>query len=272
MKIKFSIKTIIIAILVIVVLFYTLFPIIWVIEGSLKTRTQNRSIPPVWIFTPTLRAWNELGPNFMLYFTNSLIVASSSVLLCLVLGLPTAYALARFKLKGRKNILMTILSTRMAPPFAFIVPYYLLMRDLRLLDTQLSLVLIYIGFNLSFVIWILEGFIEELPVEIEEAALVDGCSRLGVLRRITIPLIAPGIVVTATLTFIFCWNEFLFAYILTRETAVTLPPAIASTIAFMNIDWEKMCAYATASMIPSLTLALLVRKYLVRGLTLGAIK
>jgi len=269
-------RTILIYFVVFVFSVYALFPVVWIVEGSFKSTAEIYQIPPAWIpglhWIPTLRAYNHVASVAVRYLTNSLIVSAFAVVLALVVGLPAAYSLARFSLKRKRDVLIWILSTRMAPPFAFIVPIFLIIRDLALLDTHTALILVYLVFNLSFVIWILKGFIEELPKEIEESALVDGCTRLGAMRRITIPLIAPGIVVTLTLTFIFSWNEFLFANILTREVATTLPPAVAKYLTYMKLDWDVMCALSTIAIMPVLVLSLTVRRYLARGLTLGAIK
>ena len=269
-------RTILIYFVVSIFSVYALFPVVWIVEGSFKSTAEIYQIPPAWIpglhWIPTLRAYNHVGSVAVRYLTNSLIVSAIAVVLALVVGLPAAYSLARFNLKRKRDVLIWILSTRMAPPFAFIVPIFLIVRDLGLLDTHAALILVYLVFNLSFVIWILKGFIEELPKEIEESALVDGCTRLGAMRRITIPLIAPGIVVTLTLTFIFSWNEFLFANILTREVATTLPPAVAKYLTYMKLDWDVMCALSTIAIMPVLVLSLAVRRYLARGLTLGAIK
>lgn len=258
--------------LVFIFLLFSLLPIVWIIEGSLKTRKQNDMIPPIWIFKPTFKAYEGISRGLLRYFSNSLLVSSASVILSLIIGLPAAYALARFNLKRKMDIITWMPSTKMAPGFAFVVPFYLLMKDLVLLDTQLALIITYLPFNLAFIVWILQGFIQELPAEIEEAAMIDGCSRVGTLRRITIPLVMPRIVATATLAFITSWNEFLFAYILTREKAVTIPPMIAARVSLYKIDWEEMCAFSTVAMLPVIALSLLIRKYLVRGLTLGAVK
>jgi len=267
-----TIRFAIVYLLAFIFLFASLFPIIWIIEGSLKTPDQNRAIPPTWIFQPTLEAYKGIAPGLLKYFSNSLIVSSASVVLSLMIGLPAAYALARFNFKQSRSLTIWILSTKMAPGFAFVVPFYLIMRALNLLDTLIALTLVYLTFDLAFVVWIMQGFVEEIPVEIEEAAMLDGCTRLDVLRRITIPLVLPGVIVTATLGFVASWNEFLFAYVLTREAAVTIQPMIASRVSFYKIDWEQMCAYSTVAMLPVMVLSLSVRKYLTRGLTLGALK
>jgi len=267
-----KIKSALTYLLIFLILLYTLLPIVWIIEGSFKTHEQNSRVPPVWIFQPNFEAYDRISSRIFHFFSNSVIISVSSVLAAISISVFAAYSLSRFDVRRKRDIEVFILSTRMGPAFAFIVPFYLIMRDLKLLDTQIAVIFIYTAVNVSFAVWILKGFIDEVPVEIEDAALVDGCSRLKVLLYVTLPLVYPALIVTGTLGFITSWNEFLFAFILTREAAVTLPPAIASNVSFMNIDWEAMCAYATVSMLPVLTLALLVRKHLARGLTLGAIK
>lgn len=269
---KSVLKRFLIFILILLFLVFNVAPILWIVAGSFKTHYQNIAIPPALVFTPTLENYKAILQGLPHYFLNSFVIALASVSLSLILGVPAAYALNRLKIKGKENIKMWILSIRMGPPFAFMVPFYLIMQQLRLLDTQISLILVYTTFNLTFLIWLLEGFIGEIPLALEESALIDGCSRLDVLRRITLPLVAPGIIATATLCFISSWNEYIFALILTREAAMTVPLAIATRVSFMNICWEEMCAYSTLATLPTMGLCLLFRKYLVRGLTFGAIK
>ena len=256
-------------------LIFCFVPILWLVEGSFKTHSQDITIPPLWIFPPTLENYEAILGVCAPYFLNSAVVSIVSTLVSLLLSIPAAYALSRLSLKGKDTIKMTILSIRMGPAFASIVPFYLLMKNFgpfRLLDTQISLILIYTVFNLTFLIWLLEGFMNEIPLQLEEGAMLDGCSRLGALTRITLPLITPGLVVAATLCFIFSWNEYFFALALTREAAVTVPLGIAMRVSFMNIPWEEMCAYSTLAILPTLLVCILFRKYLVRGLTFGAVK
>lgn len=266
-------EMILLSLIIITFVVWALLPVIYVVEGSFKTRDQNEAIPPLLLFIPNFDAWGRALAVIGDPLKSSLIVASSSVAIAFVLGLPAAYALSRLNIKRKRDLLIWILSSRMAPPFGAIIPLYILMKMLNILDTYGSVIMIYLVFNLAFIIWILKGFIDDLPLAIEESALIDGCSRLGVLMRITIPLIAPGIVVTLTLCFIFSWNEFLFANILlSSATLRTLPPVVAGQVTYMNIDWEKMCALSTVAMVPVIALSLAVRRYLVRGLTLGALK
>jgi multiple sugar transport system permease protein len=253
-------------------LVFSFVPILWLVEGSFKTHAQEITIPPLWIFTPTLKNYATILNVVSTFFFNSAVISIVSTLLSLVLSVPAAYALSRLSIKGKDNIKMSILSIRMGPAFASIVPFYLLMQYFGLLDTQISLILIYTVFNLTFLIWLLEGFMNEIPIQLEESAMIDGCSRLGALTRITLPLITPGLVVAATLCFIFSWNEYFFALALSRVSAVTVPVGIANRVSFMNIPWEEMCAFSTLAILPPLLVCILFRKYLVRGLTFGAIK
>lgn len=267
------IKLVIIYGFLVLALLTYVFPIFWATLSSFKTPKQAEvAATPIFIFKPTLKNYQEvLRGEFPRYLLNSLIIATINVLLCLILGVPAGYALARHRFKGGNNLAFWILSIRMAPAFGFIVPFYLIFRDLRLLDTHLSLVLLYLLPNLPFTIWMIRGFVQDLPKEIEESAMIDGCSRMGALQKIVFPLIKPGIAATAILAFIFSWNEFLFAYIITRTSARTVPVAIASYVGYMGIEWTKMCACATISSIPIIIFFLLVQKHVVRGLTLGAL-
>jgi len=254
-------------------LIWTLFPIYWIFLTSLKTTQQVNTMPPLFFFEPTLETYAKLfSGEAMLAFRNSLIISSSTVLIGLMIGFPAAYTLARVKFRARDQLNFWVLSMRMAPPFAFLVPYYLTFRFFRLLDTYPALIIVNMTFTLPFTIWMLESVVEEMPVELEEAALVDGCSRAGVMWRIVAPLIAPSIAATAILSFVFCWNEFFFAYVLTGNSTRTMPVMLTSLIGLMGVDWVKMSAAGTISIIPTIILALLAQRFLVRGLTMGAIK
>ena len=254
-------------------LVWTLFPIYWIFLTSLKTTQQVNTMPPLFFFKPTLETYAKLfSGETMLAFRNSLIVSSSTVLVGLLIGFPAAYTLARVRFRARDQVNFWVLSMRMSPPFAFLVPYYLTFRFFRLLDTYPALIIVNMTFTLPFTIWMLESVIEEMPVEMEEAALVDGCSRAGVMWRIVAPLTAPSIAATAILSFVFCWNEFFFAYVLTGASTRTMPVMLTSLIGLMGVDWVKMSAAGTISIVPTIILALLAQRFLVRGLTMGAIK
>lgn len=268
-----SFTTIALYFLIALFLIWTLFPVLWIFLTSLKTIQQVNALPPVLIFKPTFENYVQIfSGKALASLQNSLIISSSTVVLGIVIGLPAAYVLARARFRARGQVNFWILSMRMAPPFAFIVPYYLTFRFFGLLDTHLALIIINLTFSLPFAIWMLESVIGDLPVEIEEAALIDGCSRLGVIRQIVIPLTAPSIAATAILTFIFSWNEFFFANILTGTTTRTVPVMLISFIGLMGVNWVQMAAAGIVAIVPTIILALLAQRYLVRGLTLGAVK
>jgi len=258
---------------IVVALILFLFPVYWIIATSFKSTGDIASPIPVFLYTPTVSAYARLlTSEFPRFFLNSLVIAVSSVFLSLLLGAPAAYGLARFRFRFQENLKFWVLSARMAPPFGFVVAFYLIFRSLHLLDTYWALIIMYLAFNLPFMIWLLFGFFQDVPKDLEEAALVDGCTEWGAFRRIVLPAVAPGLAAAAVLGFVYSWQEFLYAFVLAGSSTRTVPVAIASEIGFYGIEWDKMCAIATLSMIPMFSLALLVQRYLVRGLTMGAVK
>jgi multiple sugar transport system permease protein len=261
-----------------VALLFALAPVYWMLTISLKSEIDHFATPPPWfIFTPTLEHYYEafVARAFGQYLLNSAIVAVASTACALVIGTLAAYALARFQLPWQlnKHLSLWILSTRMFPAIVTVVPLFLMMRDVRLLNTRASLVIVYTAFNLPFVIWMMRGFFADLPRDLEEAALVDGDSRVGALVRIVLPLVAPGLAATAVFCLIVSWNEFLFALVLTQtDTAMTLPVGIAGRVTQYEIKWGVMSAAATVAIVPILVFALALQRYLVRGLSMGAVK
>ena len=256
---------------------FGLFPLYMMITTSLKTDLQTFEWPPVWIFTPTFHSYyNALfvfgGRSADHYLLNSLVVTLSSSALAVFLGAMAAYGLARFRFSGNRDIAFYILSTRFAPPVGFIVPIYLMVQRSGLLDSQLALIIVYTSMNLSFVTWILRGFFLEIPIEIEEAALVDGYTRWQVFLRVALPLVKPGLAATVILSAIFSWNEFLFASILAPGDAATIPVYLAGFSASMNIDWGEYMAVGTMAVLPIMIFTLALQRHLVRGLTFGAVR
>jgi multiple sugar transport system permease protein len=255
-----------------------LAPIYWLITISLKSEIDQFAQPPLWFgFTPTLRHYADIFGRdaFGRYFLNSLIVATCSTLIAIVLGLPAAYGLVRFRWPRdwARRISFWILSNRMLPPIVTIIPLFLMLRQVRMLNSLSGLVLVDVTLNLPFVVWMMRGFLEDLPREIEEAALLDGESRLGVLLRIVLPLVRPGLSATAVFCLIVSWNEFLFALILSQtESAMTLPVGIASHVTQYEIQWGAMSAAGVVAMLPVLIFAAAAQRYFVRGLSLGALK
>lgn len=255
-----------------------LFPVVWMVLTSFKNEKEFFSYPPVFI-PKSFSLVNYLnamrfppdGRGGLQGVRDSLIVSAGSMAVSLLLGASAAYSFARFR-TGGQNVSFWVLSTRMFPPVASALPLFLLFRSLHLLDTHLALITANTVFNLPFVIWLLKGFFEDLPAELEEAALVDGASIFGAFRRIALPLVAPGLVVTALLSFIFTWNEFMFALLLTRSEVRTLTIIVPSLVGGHEILWGEIAAVGVVAIIPNVLLALLLQRYLVRGLTLGAVK
>ncbi len=273
---------------------FLFFPIYWTITVSFKPEGEYFSRVPHWVpKRPTLSHYKEVifPPKKVIekktavgvvsvgqigtvlrFAYNSLLIAGGSVLLSLLLAIPAAYALARFDFRAKDNLLFYILSTRMFPPIALAIPLFLLYRDIKLLDTHLGMILIYTVFNLSFAIWMLKGFFQDIPKEIEESGLLDGCTQFSVLWRVLLPLVAPGVAATMVFCFVLSWNEFLFALLLTRAQATTLPVALAGFKDLRGIMWGQMAAASMFCIVPLLIFTFAVQKYLVRGLTFGAMK
>jgi ABC-type glycerol-3-phosphate transport system permease component len=257
-----------------IALIATLFPIFWIFTISIKTQRDAFAMPPVWFFKPVwsnyTRIWQTAG--FARAFQNSVIVTIIGVLLALAVGIPAAYALNRLSFRGKKMLRIWLLIAYMFPEFLFIIPMYVLYQRLGLYDTQLGLALVYQVFVLPFAIWLLRGFFEDVPAELEDAALIDGCSRFQTLRQIYIPLTAPGIAATAILIAIWIWNELTIALALTFDTAKTVTVAVAGFRGYASIDWGGMTAASIVSIIPMLIFAAIAQRYIVEGLTLGAVK
>ncbi len=251
-----------------------LFPPFMLFLTSIKTNVDALKYPPVWVFRPVTSNYKEIFSliPFGHYMFNSLVVALVSTLIALSVGSLAAYGLARFRFKRSKDLSFWILSIRMTPPVAAAIPIFIIMRTLHLLDSYLALILAYCTFNIPFAVWLLRGFFQEIPREIEESAMVDGCSPFAAFWRISIPLIAPGIAATGIFTFIFSWNEFLFALILTGTRAQTVPVALTGFIRETGIMWSHMAAAGVLAMVPMVVFTALVQKNLVKGLTMGAIK
>jgi multiple sugar transport system permease protein len=213
------------------------------------------------------------GPSpYVTRLRNSVIIAGLSTVLSVVLGVFAAYAFSRFKVPGKDDLLFFILSTRMLPAVVVTIPIFLMYRQLSLFDTHLGMILLYTTFNLSFSVWLLKGFIDEIPKEYEEAALVDGYSRLQAFFKIVLPQAATGIAATAVFCLIFAWNEYAFALMMTSENARTAPPGIATMLGRGGIEWSAIAAGSLGFLIPVVIVTFTLRKYLLRGITFGAIR
>jgi len=257
-------------------LFLTLFPLYWLLISSLKSDPELfRSVPTFFPERPTLGAYRDLFAirNVGQFLLNSLIVVSASVIASLTIGSAAAYSLARFRSSANRPILFAILLTRMIPGIVIVVPIFLMIRSLHLLNTYAGLTLVYTALNLPFVIWMMRSFFNEIPVELEEAAMVDGDSRLSALVRIILPLAAPGLAATAFFAVISTYNEFVFALILTSTDDTMTVPVGTATLSFKtSVDWGAMTAMAVIGILPVVILAIALQRHFVRGLTLGAVK
>jgi multiple sugar transport system permease protein len=253
---------------------WTLFPILWTLSISLRTEVDALAMPPKWIFLPTLNSYSLVlaKARFAGYFANSVIITLSATFLSLVVGVPAAYVLARYQFSRRKDIDFWFLGSRMAPPVAAIIPYFVLARSLRLMDTRIAVVLVYLTIGLPLVVWVMKGFFLEVPQELEDAAMVDGCGRFGTFARVSLPLVAPGMGAAAILCFLFMWSELMFALVLTESKAKTAAVGMMQFMGFHEIMWSQLSAAAMLLLIPSIIFIALAQRSLVRGLTSGAVK
>jgi len=252
---------------------FLLFPVIWLALMAFKPDDVMFARPTQWTFTPTLDHFSYvIESGFVQYLWTSVILAVVSTALVVLIGTPAAYAFARFELRARDDLFLFILATRMAPPICLVIPFYLIFSRIELLDTFTGLTLAYLTFNLSFYIWVLRSFCRDLPVELEEAAMLEGYTRFGVFLRVALPLLKSGIVSTAMLCAIFAWNEFLFAFMLGGQSVKTLPVAIPLLITAQGVKWGEMALVGMAALIPVFIAVALLQKQIVRGLTMGAVK
>ncbi len=257
------------AALLVLILF--LAPFLWMVIMSLRPSMDAFEL--TLFFTPTLEAYRQLiAGNFLQPFGNSLMVSVLSTFFSLLLGVPAAWVLTRWRFRARRYVALWILVTRMAPPIAFTIPFFLAWRWLGLQDTIIGLAIVYLTFNLAIVIWLMQTFFSAVPVALEEAAWMDGCSLWGSFWRVSLPLVKPGLAATAILCFIFSWNDFFYALILTRTNAITAPVAIVNFLQYEGWEWSKIAASGTLVMLPVVAFTLLVRRYLVHGLTAGGLK
>lgn len=259
---------------ILVVIAVSLLPYVWMVLTSLKTRVDLLSTTPKWIFKPTFDNYIEafIGKKFLFYLRNSVVVGLLSLALSLVIGLPCAYAISRFEFGGKGHFFFYILTTRMAPPVAFALPMYILFSKIGILGTHLGLVLAHSTITLSFVTWIMKSFFDDIPIEIDQAALTDGYTQFGTFLKVILPMIKPGIVATSLFAFISSWNEFLFALVLGGKLSRTLPSAIPGLVTPHGTLWGQVAAAGTVITVPVIVMAFLLQKHLVRGLSFGAVK
>ena len=285
----------------------TMVPLLWIFATAFKSGPDSIAYPPKVVFTPSAEGFCNLfttrsrqtpdyiatlppasgacdaitrasnmvivgTSNYTPRFINSLIIAFGSTALSVLLGVTAAYAFSRFKVPGKDDLLFFILSTRMMPPIAVAIPIYLMYREVGLSDTRIGMILLYTAVNVSLAVWLLKGFIDEIPREYEEAALIDGYTRLQAFFKVVLPQATTGIVATAIFCLIFAWNEYAFAVLLTSGEAQTAPPFIPIIIGEGGQDWPAVAAGTTLFLLPILVFTVLLRKHLLRGITFGAIR
>ena len=254
---------------------WTLVPILWMVMGSLKTSGGDFSMPPRIFFIPDLSNYENLfapGKPFLSYARNSIIASISATGIGLLAGSMAGFALAWGRIRREKDISFWIISTRMAPIAAVILPLYMIFLEAGVLNTLFGLVIAYVTFTLPFSTWMMKIFFESIPEEVIDAAKIDGCSAFRTFRKIALPLVRPGIVVTGILCFIFCWNDYLFAAVFTSADRQTIPVAVTLLITQRGIVWGQIMATGTFILLPALFVGFLVRRHLVTGLSMGAVK
>jgi len=256
---------------VIILIIPPIFVFVWMIMIGLKTGVQNIEYPPLFIFKPTLDNFKAVFQqhNFLQYLINSFIIATSATFISLLIGLPAAYSIARYK---QRKLSVAILVARMTPFVSYLLPWYILFRRLGLIDTFTAMITTHLIITLPMIIWLMIAFFEGVPRALEEAALIDGCARSETFLRITIPLSMNGIITSAIISFIFSWNQFLFSLILSGPKTRTVPVAVYNFMSYGKIDWAGIGAAATIIVFPVLIFAFFVRKKIVEGLTRGALK
>jgi multiple sugar transport system permease protein len=268
-----TIKDILTHVFLIIFSLLILFPVLWTIRTSFAPEVIAYEIPPRLIFQPTLEHYKDIFSvnHFEVFFRNSLIIALGATLLSVPIAAFGGYAFARYRVGGHP-LQFIVIGTQMLPGIVLILPIFVIFTRVHLTNSLSGVILAYMAFNIPFLVWILMGFFEGVPVDIEEAAAIDGLSPLGILLRIVIPISTPGIMSSAILSFIMCWNEFLFALILTGSKTSTVPVGLAAMVTQRGVMIGKLSAGTAIAIIPMIIISIFVKKYLVHGLTLGAVK
>lgn len=260
---------------IIVVIFFFMMPLYWLLTTSFKFGREAFAIPPKWFFFDfTLRNFQEVLNNSQVFrfLTNSIIISAGATILSLLLGVPAGYAIARSKSALIQSSSYFFLLLLMIPPIAMLIPFYLIMRDLKLLGTYAAVIIIDTIFDASFVVWMMRSYFKDVPQEMEEAALVDGASHWQAFFKVALPLSLPGIVASALYCIIFSWNDFLFALMLTSPKTKTMPLGILASFSASEINWGIMAVMSVFAIIPPVFIAVFLNRYFVQGLTMGAAK
>jgi multiple sugar transport system permease protein len=257
--------------LVLVMALVVIFPFLRMLSSSVKTQVDIISWPPKLWFEPTLQNYMKVfqEQDFLKYFINSTVVGGLAVVFSLLLGLPAAYTISRYT---QKKLAVFILLARLMPGISFLMPWYIIFSRLGLMDSYVALVLSHMLIALPIVVWIMASYFNSIPTEMEESAMVDGATRQYAFLKIILPLSGPGIITATTLSFIFSWNNFMFSQVLSMEKTKTLPIAVYNFVSYAEVDWGGVMAAAVAIMTPAIILTMIFQKYVVKGLTMGAVK
>jgi len=264
-------KKLLFGLVIILVMVPVMFPFLWMLASSMKTQVDIVAWPPRLLFSPTLQNYERVfrEQNFLKYFINSAVIGISAVAMSLIMGLPAAYSIARFQ---QRRLSIFILIARLMPGISFLMPWYIIFSRLNLMDSYVALILSHMLITLPIIVWIMASYFETIPIEMEESAMVDGATRQHAFLAIVLPIAGPGIVTSVTLSFIFSWNNFMFSQVLSMEKTRTLPIAIYNFVSYAEVDWGAVMAAAVAIMAPAIILTMIFQKYVVKGLTMGAVK
>jgi multiple sugar transport system permease protein len=283
MKPRRILAQVLLYLIVLAIVVWTLAPYAWLVISSLSYKIDLLNVPLHWIPTRlTLENYRTLffkggsasvnAELFLQALRNSAIIALTTMSICLLLGIPAAYALSRLKFRGNQAYMMLMMSTQMVPPLVLVIPLYVILRRLDLIDRYPGLIMVYISIGLPLVVWLMRGYFAAIPSELEDAARIDGCSRLGALARIVLPLSGPGLASVMIFAFIAAWNEYLYAFIYTNVNAKTLPVLIGEFSTKLGLEYLRIAAAGVLASLPPVLLALVFQRFIIRGLTAGAVK
>ncbi|MGA0614960.1 carbohydrate ABC transporter permease [Paracoccus sp. KR1-242] len=268
-------RTVALAAITLIFLLAWAFPIFWSVLNSFKSETDVLAYPPKLIFEPTLKAYREVlwgSQSILPNLWSSVVISVGTTVITMILAVPAAYALARLRLPGKRFSGFYILATQMLPPVGIIIPYFIVLRGIGWIDSYQGIILIYLSFSLPFAIWLMVSYFEDIPLEMEEAAAVDGASRLVTLWRIIIPQAKGGIAVTVVFVFLNAWNEFLFAVVLSGNTVRPVTIAMFNFVSVEQTLWAQLAAVSVIAMLPVVILGVAAQSQIVKGLTVGAVK
>jgi multiple sugar transport system permease protein len=271
---KENFKTIAVYAFLIGYIVFSLFPAVWMLGNSFKSDQEIFQVPPIYFPSVKWDSYQAIFDErpFIKYTLNSLTVSLVVTAICIGLGAPAAYGFTRYVFRANKFMFGAILASRLVPPISFIVPFTIVFSYLKMVDTLAALVIAYIFFNLPFVIWIMTGFFEAIPQDLDDAARMDGCSNINTFFRVILPLAQPGIIASAILAFLMSWNEFMFALVLTRIDSKTLPIGMYDFFADGFVRWNWLSAATIYSLIPAIIFVVFFQKHLIRGMLAGAVK